>query len=165
MQNIENIVITDLHIGFLPPDLTLVQSEMVVLGVLGYSRTQHSARYDEGVLSQSRKCHLRELNYTLGICQCLMHINTHYCRCVDFQQYIWNWKIFPDQVFISCISRRVIIVSSKHFYIIERHWIRQWGSMNQFPINCNSVISLKIMIKHIKTYKVLSPFYYLISVQ
>ena len=56
-------MITELKIRFLPPDLTLVQSEMVVLGVLGYSRTQHPAFYNEGVLSVSRQCHLGELYY------------------------------------------------------------------------------------------------------
>ena len=61
IQNIENIVITELEIRFLPPDLTLVQSEMVVLGVLGYSRTQHAEWYDEGVLSVSGHCHLGQM--------------------------------------------------------------------------------------------------------
>ena len=59
--NVENIVITELRIRFLPPDLTLVQSEMVVLGVLGYSRTQHAEWYDEGVLSVSGHCHLGQM--------------------------------------------------------------------------------------------------------
>ena len=53
-------MITELKIGFLPPDLTLVQSEMVVLGVLGYSRTQHFEWYDEGVLSVTGHSHLRK---------------------------------------------------------------------------------------------------------
>ena len=61
IRNIENIVITELKIRFLPPDLTLVQSEMVVLGVLGYSRTQHAGFDDEGVLSVSGHRHLGEL--------------------------------------------------------------------------------------------------------
>ena len=51
-------MITELKIGFLPPDLTLVQSEMVVLGVLGYSRTQQAEFNDEGVLSVSGHCQL-----------------------------------------------------------------------------------------------------------
>ena len=53
-------MITELEIRFLPPDLTLVQSEMVELGVLGYSRTQHAEWYDLGVLSVSGHCHLNE---------------------------------------------------------------------------------------------------------
>ena len=61
IHNIENIVITELKIRFLPPDLTLVQSEMVVLGVLGYSRTQHAGFDDEGILSVSGHRHLGEL--------------------------------------------------------------------------------------------------------
>ena len=61
IRNIENIVITELKIRFLPPDLTLVQSEMVVLGVLGYSRTQHAGFDDEGILSVSGHRHLGEL--------------------------------------------------------------------------------------------------------
>ena len=63
IQNIKAIVIAELKVGFLLPDLTLVQSEMVVLGVLGYSRTQHAEWYDEGVLSVSGHCHLGELYY------------------------------------------------------------------------------------------------------
>ena len=62
IHNIENIVITELKIRFLPPDLTLVQSEMVVLGVLGYSRTQHAGFDDEGILSVSGHRHLGELD-------------------------------------------------------------------------------------------------------
>ena len=58
IHNIENIVITELKIRFLPPDLTLVQSELVVLGVLGYSRTQQAEFNDEGILSVSGHCHL-----------------------------------------------------------------------------------------------------------
>ena len=54
-------MITELEIRFLPPDLTLVQSEMVELGVLGYSRTQHAEWYDEGVLSVSGHCHLGQM--------------------------------------------------------------------------------------------------------
>ena len=54
-------MITELKIRFLPPDLTLVQSEMVELGVLGYSRTQHAEWYDEGVLSVSGHCHLGQM--------------------------------------------------------------------------------------------------------
>ena len=50
-------MITELKIRF----LTLVQSEMVELGVLGYSRTQHAEWYDEGVLSVSRHCHLGQM--------------------------------------------------------------------------------------------------------
>ena len=61
IPNIKNIVTTELKIRFLPPDLTLVQSEMVVLGVLGYSRTQHAGFDDEGVLSVSGHRHLGEL--------------------------------------------------------------------------------------------------------
>ena len=61
IHNIENIVITELRIRFLPPDLTPVQSEMVELGVLGYSRTQHAEWYDEGVLSVSGHCHLGQM--------------------------------------------------------------------------------------------------------
>ena len=57
-------MITELQIRFRLPDLTLVQSEMVVLGVLGYSRTQHAAFDDEGILSVSRHCHLGELYST-----------------------------------------------------------------------------------------------------
>ena len=53
-------MITELKIRFLLPDLTLVQSEMVVLGVLGYSRTQHPEWYDEGVLSVSGKSYLKD---------------------------------------------------------------------------------------------------------
>ena len=49
---------TEIKIGFLPPDLTLVQSELVVLGVLGYSRTQQAEFNDEGILSVSGHCHL-----------------------------------------------------------------------------------------------------------
>ena len=161
-------MVTELKIRFLPPDLTLVQSEMVVLGVLGYSRAQHSARYDEGVLSQSRKCHLRELNYTLGICQCLMHINTHYCRCVDFQQYIWNWKIFPDQVYIAGIRWWIKIISSKNFHVIEGRGILSWTKNFQFPINCKRIISLMIKIYYpliMILSSVLSPFHRLIFVQ
>ena len=74
IHNIENIVITELKIRFLPPDLTLVQSEMVVLGVLGYSRTQHPAFYDEGILSVSGHCHLGELDYELFPIQFLHQI-------------------------------------------------------------------------------------------
>ena len=62
IRNIENIVITELEIRFLPPDLTLVQSEMVELGDLGYSRTQHAEWYDEGVLSVSGHSHLGHIN-------------------------------------------------------------------------------------------------------
>ena len=54
-------MITELVIRFLPQDLTLVQSEMVELGVLGYSRTQHAEWYDEGVLSVSGHCHLGQI--------------------------------------------------------------------------------------------------------
>ena len=61
IRNIENIVITELRIRFLPPDLTPVQSEMVELGVLGYSRTQHAEWYDDGVLSESGYCHLGQM--------------------------------------------------------------------------------------------------------
>ena len=63
MGNIENILITELKIGFLTPDLTLVQSEMVVLGVLGYSRTQQAEWSDEGALSVSGQCYLGELYF------------------------------------------------------------------------------------------------------
>ena len=58
IKNVKNIIVTELRIGFSPPDLTLVQSELVVLGVLGYSRTQHTEWYDVRVLSVSRHCHL-----------------------------------------------------------------------------------------------------------
>ena len=51
-------MITKLKIGFLPPDLTLVQSEVVVLGVERYSRTEHTEFCDEEVLSESGHCHL-----------------------------------------------------------------------------------------------------------
>ena len=61
IKNIESIVITEIKIRFPLPDLTLVQSEVVVLSVLGYSRTQHPAFYDEGILSVSGHCHLGEL--------------------------------------------------------------------------------------------------------
>ena len=61
IYNTENIVITEVKKGFLPPDLTLVQSKMVVLGVLGYSRTQHAEWYDEGVLSVSWYYHLGQM--------------------------------------------------------------------------------------------------------
>ena len=61
----KSILITELKIGFLPQDLTLVQSELVVLGVLGYSRTQHTELDDEGVLSVSGHCHL-VVNVQLG---------------------------------------------------------------------------------------------------
>ena len=59
-NNIENIVIAELKIRFVLPDLTLVQSEMVVLGVLGYSRTKHAKSYDKRVLSVSGHSHLRK---------------------------------------------------------------------------------------------------------
>ena len=58
IQNRENIVITKFNIGFLLPNLTFVQIEMMLLGVLGYSRTQHAEWYDEGVLYVSGHCHL-----------------------------------------------------------------------------------------------------------
>ena len=58
-------MITELKIGFLPPDLTLVQSELVVLGVLGYSRTQHGEFYDVGVLSVSGYCHLGIIHHII----------------------------------------------------------------------------------------------------
>ena len=61
IQNRENIVITEFNIGFLLPDLTFVQIEMMLLGVLGYSRTQHAEWYDEGVLSVSGHCHLGQI--------------------------------------------------------------------------------------------------------
>ena len=54
----ENIVIAQVKIRFCPPDLTLVQSELVVLGVLGNSRTQQAEFYYEGILSVSGHCHL-----------------------------------------------------------------------------------------------------------
>ena len=53
-------MITEFKIRFLPPDLTLVQSELVVLGVLGYSRTQQAEFNDEGVLSVSGHSHLEK---------------------------------------------------------------------------------------------------------
>ena len=63
IYNSDQIVITEPRKRFLLPDLTLVQSEMVVLSVLGYSRTQHAAFHDDGVLSVSGHCHLGELYY------------------------------------------------------------------------------------------------------
>ena len=59
MGNIENILITELKIGFITTDLTLVQSELVVFGVLGYSRTQQAEWYDNGVVSIFGHCHLK----------------------------------------------------------------------------------------------------------
>ena len=64
-HSIENIVITDLRVAFSAQDLALVQSEMVSLGVLRYSRTQHAEWYDEGVLSVSGYSYLGELYYIL----------------------------------------------------------------------------------------------------
>ena len=58
IQNRENILITEFNIGFLLPDLTFVQIEMMLLGVLGYSRTQHAEWYDSGVLYVYGHCHL-----------------------------------------------------------------------------------------------------------
>ena len=55
----ENIVIAQVKIRFCPPDLTLVQSEMVVLCNLGNSSTKHFEWSDEGVLSVSGNCNLR----------------------------------------------------------------------------------------------------------
>ena len=54
-------MVTERRIGFLPPDLTLVQSEMMKLGVLGYSRTQHVEWYADGILFVSGNCHLGEI--------------------------------------------------------------------------------------------------------
>ena len=54
----DKILVAELKKGFLLRDLTIVQSEMVVLSVLGYSGTQKSRFYDEGVLSVSGHCHL-----------------------------------------------------------------------------------------------------------
>ena len=59
-HSIENIVITELRVAFSAQDLTLVQSEMVVLGVLGYSRTQHAEWHDQAVLSVSGYGHLKK---------------------------------------------------------------------------------------------------------
>ena len=52
-------MITEVKIRFLPPDLTLIKREMVVLGVLGYSRTQQAEWYDKGVVSIFGHCHLK----------------------------------------------------------------------------------------------------------
>ena len=64
INNVENIVSTELRIRFIPPDLTLVQSELVVLRVLGYSGTQHVERYEEGVLSVSGYFYLAIMYYS-----------------------------------------------------------------------------------------------------
>ena len=58
-MNVDKIVITELKIGLISPDLTPGQSEMVVLRVPGYSSTEHAEWYHEGVLSVSGYCHLR----------------------------------------------------------------------------------------------------------
>ena len=58
IYNIENILFTELKIRFLLPDLTPVQSKMVVLRILGYSRTQQAERLDLRIFSESRHCHL-----------------------------------------------------------------------------------------------------------
>ena len=55
-------MITEIKIRFLPEDLTLVESEMVELCVLGYSRTQHTDFHGGEVLSVSGHCHLGELD-------------------------------------------------------------------------------------------------------
>ena len=57
--NVDKIVITELKIGLISHDLTIGQSEMVVLRVPGYSSTEHAEWYHEGVLSVSGHCHLR----------------------------------------------------------------------------------------------------------
>ena len=70
-HNIENIVVTELKIGFLPPNSTIVCSQIVVLDVLGYSGTHHTEWYYEGVISVPWQCHLEidkvdlDLDYSL----------------------------------------------------------------------------------------------------
>ena len=86
-------MITELKIRFLPPDLTLVQSEMVVLGVLGYSRTQHAGFDDEGILSVSGHRHLGELDYEL------FKLINQYCK-----QIIYN-IIQPNTTIIISLTR------------------------------------------------------------
>ena len=60
--NVDKIVITELKIGLISRDLTIGQSELVVLRVPGYSSTEHAEWYHEGVLSVSGHCHLGELD-------------------------------------------------------------------------------------------------------
>ena len=54
-------MITELKIGFLLQDLSIEESKLVLLGVLGYSRTQHAEWYDEGILPVSGHCHLEQI--------------------------------------------------------------------------------------------------------
>ena len=62
---------------------------------------------------------------------------THNSRCVHMEQDIWNWKVFPDQVFIAGIWWFIIIISSKNFHIIEGLvGITKLEATNQFSINC-----------------------------
>ena len=153
----ENIVITELMIWFLPPDLTLIESELMVLGVLGYSRTQHGEWYQEGVLSVSGHRHLEDIYWREQLCWIAYchSFQTHYSWCVWIEEDIW--KVFPDHVFIAGICCANKTISSEYFYIMVGLRIIQFNAMNQFPINCDSIISLLIIIFQRKFF-FLSPF-------
>ena len=58
IYNIEDIAITKLEIRLASQDLTLVESELVVMKVLRYSRTQQTEWRNEGVFPVSGHRHL-----------------------------------------------------------------------------------------------------------
>ena len=93
--NIENIAITELWIRLLFPDLTLVQSELVELSVLGYSRTQHTDFHDEGVVSVYGHCHLSQLDIYLGIWSNVV-VHSDLCIFLTYQ----SWSVDISVLFI-----------------------------------------------------------------
>ena len=73
---------------------------------------------------------------------------TYYRWYFPLEQDIWNWKVFPDKIFIAGIwFSEIIRISSKNFHVIEGLGIEKWKGISQLSINCQCVISL--IIKHI----------------